>query len=312
MIISASRRTDIPAFYSQWFINRLHEGYVLVRNPMNFGQVSRITLSPETTECVVFWTKNPKQMLAKLPEINNLGYRYYFLFTLTPYDQSLEPNVPSLEKSIETFRTLADQIGKEKVLWRYDPILFTSQYSEQFHLKAFAQLAGQLSGFTDTCIISFLQMYKKCQRNMTCIELLDSTIDTRLALVKALNGLGAAHGISVQTCASGSELKPSGIPTGKCIDDRLISHLIGTEMTVAKDKNQRRECGCIESIDIGAYNSCPHHCLYCYANSDRASVINNFGGHTPDSPLLYGIIRDSDRITDRLAKSTIRKQLNLF
>ncbi len=312
MIISASRRTDIPAFYAQWFVNRLHEGYVLVRNPMNFGQVSRISLSPETTECIVFWTKNPKLMLEKLPELDNLGYRYYFLFTLTPYDQSLEPNVPSREKSLETFRTLADQIGKEKVIWRYDPILFTSGYSEQFHLEAFAQLAGQLAGFTDTCIISFLQMYKKCQRNMKCIELLDTTADTRLALVRTLHDLGAAHGISVQTCASGSGLEHAGIPTGKCIDDRLISHIIGTEMTVAKDKNQRQECGCIESIDIGAYNSCPHHCLYCYANSDRASVTKNFAAHAPDSPLLCGILRDGDRLTDRQLKSLIKRQLSLF
>jgi hypothetical protein len=312
MIISASRRTDIPAFYSQWFVNRLHEGYVLVRNPMNYGQVSRIRLSPETTECIVFWTKNPKEMLVKLPKIDDLGYRNYFLFTLTPYDQSLEPNVPGHEESIETFRTLADLVGKEKVLWRYDPILFTSRYSEQFHSEAFAQLAEKLSGFTDRCIISFLQMYKKCQRNMKGIGLLDTTTDTRMALVGALHTLGTAHGISVQLCAPGTEQEHLDIPTGKCIDDRLISQIIGAEVTATKDKNQRKECGCIESIDIGGYNSCPHHCLYCYANSDRASVIKSFATHTSNSPLLYGTLQDGDRITDRPIKSMHKKQLGLF
>jgi hypothetical protein len=312
MIISASRRTDIPAFYSQWFVNRLREGYVLVRNPMNFGQVSRITLSPETTECIVFWTKNPKEMLAKLPEIDSLGYRYYFLFTLTPYDQSIEPNVPGQEESIETFRTLADMVGQEKVIWRYDPILFTGRYSEQFHCEAFAQLAGKLSGFTDRCIISFLQMYRKCQRNMKCIGLLDTTTDTRMALVRTLHGLGATQEISVQACAPGTNQEQSGIPPGKCIDDRLISPIIGAKVTARKDNNQRKECGCIESIDIGAYNSCPHHCLYCYANSDRASVTKNFAAHASDSPLLYSILREEDRITDRLLKSIIKRQLSLF
>ncbi len=312
MIISASRRTDIPAFYSQWFLNRLHEGYVLVRNPMNFMQVSRITLSPKTTECIVFWTKNPRQMLKKLPEMDNLGYRYYFLFTLTPYDQSLEPNVPCREERIETFRTLADRIGKEKVIWRYDPIIFTSRYSEQFHLEAFAHLAEQLSGFTDRCIISFLQMYKKCQRNMKCIELLDTTATTRSTLVKTLYGLGVTQGIPVQTCAPGPELEHLSIPNGKCIDDRLISQIIGAEISAATDRNQRKECGCIESIDIGAYNSCPHNCLYCYANSDKMSVLKNFAAHAPDSPLLSDTIRDGDRITDRFPKSIIKRQLSLF
>lgn len=147
---------------------------------------------------------------------------------------------------------------------------------------------------------------------MKGIGLLDTTTDTRMALVGALHALGTAHGISVQTCAPGIDQEHFGIPTGKCIDDRLISQIIGAEVSATKDKNQRKECGCIESIDIGAYNSCLHHCLYCYANSDRASVIKNFAAHASDSPLLYGTLQDGDRITDRFLKSLIKKQRSLF
>ena len=313
MIISASRRTDIPAFYSRWFVNRLHEGYVLVRNPMNFSQVSRIILSPDTTECIVFWTKNPKEMLAKLPEIDNLGYRYYFLFTLTPYDQSLEPNVPDLEAAIETFQTLADRIGKDKVLWRYDPILFTDRYSEQFHCETFAELSTKLSGFTDKCIISFLQLYGKCQRNLKNIALKNVENDARMELIKTFNSLGEAGNISVRSCAQVINRDDVAIPPPcKCIDDRLISQIIGSEVVAIKDKNQREECGCIESIDIGTYNCCPHYCLYCYANNHRQSVRKNFEAHASDSPLLYGTSQNGDRITDRSIKSLKKKQRSLF
>ena len=312
MIISASRRTDIPAFYSQWFINRLHEGYVLVRNPMNFSQVSRIKLSPVTTECIVFWTKNPKEMLAKLPEIESLGYHYYFLFTLTPYDLSLEPNVPDQEVALETFRTLSGRIGKERVIWRYDPILFTDRYSEQFHCDAFAKLSDKLSGFTDKCIVSFLQMYRKCRRNLKNTTLRSVPNDGRMALLKTFSSLGAAGKISVLSCAQVIEQDEVDMQPCKCIDDHLISRIIGAEVAGTKDKNQRKECGCIESIDIGAYNCCPHHCLYCYANYDRKSVTKNFAAHTLDSPLLYGIPQPGDRITDRLIKSLKKKQRSLF
>lgn len=316
MIISASRRTDIPAFYSEWLVKRLREGFVLVRNPMNYHQVSRIALSPATVECLVFWTKNPREMMAKLPEISRLGYPFYFLVTLTAYDERIEKNVPPLSERIEIFQTLAAQIGKEKVIWRYDPILFTDRCSADFHREAFAGLAESLSGFTLRCIVSFLQMYRKCERNMKGLDLIEPKVSERVALLRTLQSVSAAKGMQLQTCAQGgelaAELAKAGIPAAKCIDGELVGRISGTETCARKDTNQRKECGCIESIDIGAYNSCPHHCLYCYANSDQGSVARNCSTHNPGSPLLYGSIDEKDRVTERKIKSSIGRQSRLF
>ncbi len=316
MIISASRRTDIPAFYAEWLVKRLRAGFVLVRNPMNYHQVSRISLSPASVECLVFWTKNPRNMMARLEEIASLGYRYYFLFTLTAYDSRIEQNVPKLRERLESFQALSARIGREKVIWRYDPILFTDRCTPDFHRKAFAFLANKLSGFTDRCIVSFLQMYRKCERNMQGLPLAAPPVAGRIALIKTLQDLAAPHSIALQTCAQGGDLgrglQNAGIQPGKCIDDNLVARILGAGISACKDKNQRRECGCIESIDIGAYNSCPHHCLYCYANSDRGSVARNFAAHDPNSPLLYGTIEIDDKITERILKPLTCKQLQLF
>jgi DNA repair photolyase len=316
MIISASRRTDIPAYYSEWLVNRLRQGFALVRNPMNFHQVSRIGLSPASVECLVFWTKNPRAMMARLEEIAGLGYQFYFLFTLTGYDGSIEKNVPPLAKRIDTFQTLSARIGREKVIWRYDPILFTAGIPATFHSEVFASLAEKLAGYTDRCIVSFLQMYRKCERNMRSLMPASPPVAGQIALILTLRNIGMAHGITLQTCAQGgelgNELKRAGIPPAQCIDDNLIASIIGVQLTAGKDKNQRRECGCIESIDIGAYNSCPHHCLYCYANSDQASVERNCAAHLPDGPLLYGNLGEEDRITERLVKPLGKRQFRLF
>ncbi|KJS02395.1 MAG: hypothetical protein VR65_05650 [Desulfobulbaceae bacterium BRH_c16a] len=316
MIISASRRTDIPAFYSEWLVQRLRAGFVLVRNPMNYRQVSRIGLSPSCIECLVFWTKNPQDMMARLTEIASLGYRFYFLFTLTAYDERIEKNVPPLKERVEIFQTLSARIGRERILWRYDPILFNDRYSQAFHRKAFAGLVEKLSGFTDRCIVSFLQMYRKCERNLKGLAPAGPPAAEQIDLLRSLQILGANHGITLQSCAQGSglgdELAKAGIPPGRCIDGKLVERIRGAVITAGKDKNQRKDCGCIESIDIGAYNSCPHHCLYCYANSGLGSVAKNFAAHNPDAPLLYGCIDKEDKITERYLKPLAKKQLRLF
>ena len=166
MILSASRRTDIPAFYADWFLNRLREGYVLVRNPMNYHQVSKVRLAPENVDCIVFWTKNPSHFIEKLPEIDNLGYRYYFQFTLNPYDRSIEENLPDKNVLVETFLRLSDQCGPEKVIWRYDPIFVGDDYPVDYHAEQFARLANRLEGYTEKCIFSFLDPYAKIQKTI--------------------------------------------------------------------------------------------------------------------------------------------------
>lgn len=174
MILSVSRRTDIPAFYSDWFYNRIKEGYVLVRNPFNAHQVSRIKLSPEVIDCIVFWPKNPRAMMSRLSELK--GYNYYFQFTLTSYDNTIEVNVPQKKYIIDTFIELSNMIGKDRIIWRYDPILLTDRYDKQYHYKWFDYLAKRLKDYTNKCIISFMDLYRKTERNLGHIQLKSITM----------------------------------------------------------------------------------------------------------------------------------------
>ncbi len=312
MIISASRRTDIPAFYSEWFLNRLQEGYLYVVNPMNRKQISKINLLPDNIECIVFWTKNPENIFSKLPEINSLGYSYYFQFTVTSYDTSIEENVPRKNNIIETFKKLSSQIGPEKVVWRYDPIFITNKYSQEYHKKWFTYLANELSGYTTNCIISFIDMYKKCERNMKHIDLLSLSRQQKINLAKELHDITNRNNMILESCAESIEMKEIGINHGKCIDDKLISKIISSELSIKKDKNQRDECGCVASIDIGAYNSCNHHCKYCYANFNKKLASENFLKHDPSSPLLIGQLIGDEKITERKMTVFKSKQKSLF
>lgn len=310
MIISASRRTDIPAFYSDWFFNRLKDGYVMVRNPMNYHQVSKISLSTDVVDCIVFWTKNPAKMLSKLPLLKD--YKYYFQFTLNAYGQELEVNVPNKHEVIQTFRQLSERIGKEKVIWRYDPIFFTDKIDEDYHYKHFDFLAKSLEDYTKKCVISFLDLYKNTKNNLKLVEMTPIASDQAKLIAKNLADIAHSHGLSVESCAEDIDLSDVGIQSGKCIDDNLISEVIGVPITVDKDKTQRAECGCAASIDIGAYNTCNHNCLYCYANFNNKAVEQNCGAHNPESLLLFGGLEPVDKITERKMKSHIIAQTELF
>ena len=299
MIISASRRTDIPAFYSKWFIKRLHEGFVYVRNPFNKKQISRINLSPDHIECIVFWKKDPTGFVQYLEEIKSLGFNFYFQFTLTGYDNKIEKNVPEKKKLIRTFKELSSLLGKEKIIWRYDPILISDDITNAWHLNSYNFIANELKGFTDKCIISFLDMYKKCKRNMKGIPLKQITIKKQLELAKGIKNIAQKFDIKLETCSEAIELKHIGIPHGKCIDDKLISKITGHDLSIEKDPTQRNECGCVSSIDIGAYNTCKHNCLYCYANYSYETVTKNVKSHYDNSPLLTGNLDGSEKITER-------------
>lgn len=311
MILSISRRTDIPAFYSEWLMRRLRQGEVLVRNPMNYHQVGRIVLDPRNICGLVFWSKNPEPLLTQLPAINALGYRSSLLFTLNAYGKDVEAHVPALSQRLETFRRLARVIGKNGVTWRYDPIFCNRRYTLDFHRQAFASLAASLDGFTERCIVSFIEMYKKCRRNMAPLAPGDISLEDRLKLLQDLSDIARNHHITLQSCAGGEELR-SVIAPGKCIDGELLARDFGTRLHVAKDKHQRSACGCTISIDIGAYHSCPHGCLYCYANHNLGSAQSNFAVHHPDSPLLLGNLGDQDQVKDRTMPSIARGQNSLF
>jgi len=293
-VISASRRTDIPAFYGEWLVNRLRFGEVLVRNPFHRNRVERIPLTPEIVDCIVFWTKNPRNFLKCLPEIDRLGYRYYFLFTLTSYDSTFETNVERKSRILGTFKDLTCLIGPDRVVWRYDPILFTSRYNQDYHVKWYQFLAESLSSYTHRCIISFVEMYKKVQRNMKGIDLESPSIETICDLAQRFSEIARRSKIELLTCSTPIDLSSHGIGHSKCIDDELIGRVIGRKFVSRKDPSQRRYCGCIESRDIGAYDTCPHNCIYCYANENVRRVIDKWKRFDPLSPLLCDSLEGSE------------------
>jgi len=298
MIISASRRTDIPAFYTPWLFRRLQQGYALVRNPVNTRLVYHVPMSGESTRCIVFWTKNPAPLVQRLGELEDFGIPFYFLFTLTGYGPELERNLPDKREILRTFLTLARRLGPERVVWRYDPILFTAEYSPSAHLKRFSELCRELAGSTRRCMVSFLTMYNKCKRNLASFELTGLPAEAKAALAGQMNCLAAGQGIELTSCAS-KEFVEAGVPAGKCVDDLLISRIGGQEFRGRKDRSQRGACRCVESVDIGAYDTCLHHCLYCYANSNYESALGRHRLHDPQSPLLYGRVAQEDQLLER-------------
>lgn len=311
MIISASRRTDIPSYYSKWLINRLKEKYVLVRNPMNIHQVSKINLSPEVVDAIVFWTKNPTPMLAHLEEISD--YTYYFQFTLTAYGPDIEKNLPSKNKVIiPAFQRLSKEIGKEKVIWRYDPIFFSEQYTMEYHCRYFEVLAAKLGSYTEKCTVSFLDIYKNTERNAGALNLVRDTYEMQVKLLQRFVEIAKKYGFYIDTCAEMGDFHSIGVGHAHCIDRERIERIGNFKLDVEKDTNQRAECGCAASIDIGAYNTCKNGCLYCYANYNANEVEGNFGKHDPASPLLFGEINDRDVIKERRVKSFINHQMTLF
>lgn len=281
MIISVSRRTDIPAFYSEWFYNRINEGYVMVRNPFNCRQIRRINLTPSEVDCLVFWTKNPQPMLARLDEIKS--YPFYFLFTLNDYPKAIEKNLPPRTILVDTFIRLAERLGKERVIWRYDPILLNSQNDINYHINNFTDLAGKLSGYTEKCIFSFLEPYAKVMRRLQPYDVKLPDEPEKKYIAASLARIAQDYGIILQSCAA--DYQEIGIAPAKCIDPGLIYRLTGKVPDSKKDKYQRQACGCLSSVDIGAYNTCSHGCVYCYACFSPEKAEENYRLHDPSGDL---------------------------
>ena len=301
MILSVSRRTDIPNYYSEWFMNRIKDGYLYVRNPFNIHQVSKINISPEVVDCIVFWTKNPAPMLARLDEL--AAYKFYFQFTLTGFGRDIEPGVPHKKNvMIPVFQELSRKIGKEGVIWRYDPIIFNDKYTPEYHLKAFGQIAEELQGYTSKCIISFVDVYAKNKKSMEKLNSFSPAENDLAAFGQEVARIAGAHGMKAATCAEAIDLSSCGIEHSCCIDKELIERITGYKIRADKDKNQRKECGCIESIEIGTYNTCKNGCRYCYANHSQESVSQTCRLYDVNSPILCGRITEDDKITERKVK----------
>ncbi len=311
MIISASRRTDIPAFYADWFFNRLREGYVYVRNPMNPHRISEISLSPEVVDGIVFWTKNPTPMLDRLDALRE--YPFYFQFTLTPYGTDVEQNVPSKnDVLIPAFRTLSSRVGRERVVWRYDPILLSEKYTVLYHRKYFRLLCDRLAAYTEKCTISFLDVYKNIRRNIDPLGIRPPAGEEIVELAGYFQEIADAYGITLDSCAEDADLSRCGIGHASCIDTARLERIGGYRLDIGRDKNQRPACGCAASIDVGTYNTCTNGCAYCYANFSPNLVRNACGRYDPLSPVLCGEISPEDVITPREMKSFRSVQTDLF
>jgi len=295
MILSASRRTDIPAYYSEWFINRLKAGYVLVRNPMNLTQVSRINISPDFVDCIVFWTKDPQNMLDKLDIIDRAGYKYYFQFTLTPYDKTVEKGLREKEEIINTFCSLSEIIGNDRVVWRYDPIILNDMFDFSYHKEQYSILCSKLGKYTNQCIISFVDLYPKLRTDI----IREISTDEMIEVGQMFSSVAKDYGITLKACCEDSFLFEYGIGQANCIDKALIESICGYSLDLKRDRNQRKACGCFESIDIGAYNTCKNGCVYCYANYSPVSVDRNLKRHDPDGEFLIGQTGENDKIRVR-------------
>ena len=310
MILSASRRTDIPNYYSEWLARRFRAGFLCVRNPMNFRQVSRITLNPNVIDCIVFWTKNPAPMLPYLDEYRR--YMYYFQFTLTGYGKDIEPGLPDKRRIlIPAFCELADRIGRDRVIWRYDPIFLSDHYTLDYHVKAFTRIAEALAGRTRRVVISFLDDYEKTKRNMKGINIQGLTKEKMWRLAHSFAVIAGRYGMEIQTCAEKIDLSEYGITHGACIDREYIEHLLGCRLRAGKDHGQRPECRCMESVEIGSYHTCRNGCRYCYANYSDGRVQARIRDFDVDSPILCGKMEPEDRITERKMKTLRENQMTL-
>ena len=302
MIISVSRRTDIPAFYADWFYNRLRAGYVLVRNPMNLHSVSKVRLTADVVDAFVFWTKNPLPMARRLDEL--AAYPYYFQFTLTGYGADIEPGVPDKRSVLlPAFKDLSALVGKKRVIWRYDPIFFSVKYTLEYHLACFEALAAELHNSTERCVISFMDSYSNTKRNAQQLGAIESSSEELYDFAGQLAKIAAKYEIKLQNCSESMDLTALNITPSACIDKALLEDIGSVKLDVKKDANQRAECCCAASIDIGAYNTCPGGCLYCYANYSATLVQNNIAAHDKTSPLLFGTLTAQDVVTERKMKS---------
>lgn len=276
-------------------------------------QVTKVILTPETVDCIVFWTKNPAPMLDKLNQIKDIPY--YFHFTITAYDSQIEKNLPAKKNIIDTFKRLGDITGPDRIIWRYDPVFFTPEFDTAKHQLEFEHLAESLSGYTRTCMFSYLTPYSKCKKNMHHLRYTIPGIQDGVSFARILSSIAKSQNIILKSCAMSNEFSDAGIVRGRCIDPELVESISGRKINSRKDTSQREHCMCSPSVDIGAYNTCTNGCVYCYANYDPVMACKNQALHNPCSELLFGTITGSEKISVRDAKkksNTDPGQLQMF
>ncbi len=290
MILNVSGRTDIVAFYTEWFINRYKEGYVDVRNPYYKKQVSRIYFN--NVDLILFCTKNPLPIIKYLNLINK---PILFHITLTPYNKDIEPNVIDKKKIIKGIKEISNIIGKDNIYIRYDPIFINDKYNLEYHIKAFNKLCTHLDGYTNKIIISFLDEYKNVKNNKNILKYKELTKEDYKEIGLNFSKIAKEHNMTVQTCYEEETLVEYGFIKGEC-----LSHELAYKLTGKKYKSWKaRKCSCVEMVDIGYYNTCSHLCKYCYANFNEKEIKNNIKKHNKNSSLLIGELESDDIIKER-------------
>ena len=283
---------------------------MLVRNPYNPSQVTRYSISPDVVDLIAFCTKNPAPMLPHMDVLKPYG-QYWFV-TITPYGKEIEPNVPNKEIVMADFKKLSDIVGVDSMGWRYDPIFIDKKHPVEWHTSEFEKMAGMLSGYTRSCVISFIDIYKKVERNFPNVK--EVSKENRIRIGKAFIEIAGRYGMTIRPCAEGNELASFGADCSGCMTVNTFETALHAHLNVPKKKSNQRNgaCACLLGVDIGAYDTCGHLCKYCYANSNASLVKENMRKHNPESPFLLGNSMPGDVVHDAKQKSWIDGQMSLF
>lgn len=316
-IISVSRRTDIPAFFGDWFMNRLKDGFVGYINPFG-GQKYIVSLKPDDVICFVFWSKNYVPFTEKLKAISDMGYKFYLHYTITNLPKPFEPNVPDKKITVDNLKLLSKLFSPKHISWRYDPIVISDVTDEKFHIKNFYRLAKELEGYVERCYFHYVTRYEKVKRNIYFfqnqhgLKVANPNDDTKVKLANALADIAKESGIKMFSCC-GDYLVGEKIEKAHCVDGAIIEELFNIKFNY-KEKPSRVGCGCTQSTDIGAYDTCPHGCVYCYANVNKKTAYLRFKAHDKESAFLGYSKAESDRwIKEIKEKETASlKQIELF
>ena len=302
MIINTGMRTDIPAFYSTWLLNRIKEGFVMVRNPYYKHQVTKYSLNPNVVDCLAFCTKNPHPLISHLSELDK--YKQFWFVTITPYGKDIEPNVPDKKQVIEDFKKISKHIGAKAIALRYDPILINEKFNVEIHIKAFEKLLSELKGYTEDCTISFIDLYEKVKKNAP--NLRPPTEEEQIRIAKEFSKIGRKNNITIHACCEKECLKDYGLDITGCMSQEIVEKAIQNKLNAPKNNSKRVQCNCLMGNDIGAYNTCMHLCKYCYANANTGLVKENVKKHNPNSLFLIGELEKEDKITEAKQKSWIK------
>ena len=312
MVINVGTRTDIVNCYTEWLFRRFREGLAHSRTPLFPDKVISYRLSPNEVDAVAFTSKNYAPALSRLHEIYSC-YRTYFHYTITAYGKDLEPNIPDIPTSVDTLKALVRLVGKEKVAWRYTPILLSKTYTEERHFETFEYLCDRLARYIDRCIIGFIEMQPHLRTSMPKTVVLTAEIKRRIA--EKLGKIACKYGIPVQICGNNADYSDYGVKTEGCLTLDILGKANGCIFKNMPHKGNRRGCSCIESRDLGWYDACPNLCKYCFSDKKRDDVAKNRALHDPASPLLIGTLKDTDELIQGVQHSFLRSggnQMSLF